>query len=132
MRVEGDDEDRRRLRQLPGRARKKFIERYAQLEQHSATAASLRSGFSVIGARCILKSAGNLRLPVCPDTSESMGGQIFRCKGIDQLISIGKCWSIKSPSMLSLTSARIASHRLGIFTIVGTAIAGQKFQESSF
>ena len=64
-----------------------------------------------------------------------MGSDLFRCKGIDQLISDSENAEVrlkKSLGWLSLTSLGIgAVIGSGIFTIVGTAIAGQKFQASS-
>ncbi len=64
-----------------------------------------------------------------------MGSELFRCKGIDQLISDSENAEVrlkKSLGWLSLTSLGIgAVIGSGIFTIVGTAIAGQKFQASS-
>ncbi len=64
-----------------------------------------------------------------------MASQLFRCKGIDQLLSDSENAEIrlkKSLGWLSLTSLGIgAVIGSGIFTIIGTAIAGQKFQASS-
>ena len=64
-----------------------------------------------------------------------MATQLFRCKGIDQLLSDSENAEIrlkKSLGWLSLTSLGIgAVIGSGIFTIIGTAIAGQKFQASS-
>ena len=64
-----------------------------------------------------------------------MGSDLFRCKGIDQLLSDSENAEVrlkKSLGWLSLTSLGIgAVIGSGIFTIVGTAIAGQKFQTSS-
>src|SRR5437773_9206594 len=60
---------------------------------------------------------------------------LFRCKGIDKLLSDAENQEIrlkKSLGWLSLTSLGIgAVIGSGIFTIIGTAIAGQKFQASS-
>src|SRR5438477_1593361 len=60
---------------------------------------------------------------------------LFRCKSIDQLISDSENAEVrlkKSLGWLSLTSLGIgAVIGSGIFTIIGTAIAGQKFQASS-
>ena len=64
-----------------------------------------------------------------------MGSHLFRCKSIDQLLSDSENAEVrlkKSLGWLSLTSLGIgAVIGSGIFTIVGTAIAGQKFQASS-
>ncbi len=64
-----------------------------------------------------------------------MGSQLFRCKSIDQLLSDCENAEVrlkKSLGWLSLTSLGIgAVIGSGIFTIIGTAIAGQKFQASS-
>ncbi len=64
-----------------------------------------------------------------------MGSQLFRCKSIDQLLSDSENAEVrlkKSLGWLSLTSLGIgAVIGSGIFTIIGTAIAGQKFQASS-
>jgi basic amino acid/polyamine antiporter, APA family len=64
-----------------------------------------------------------------------VASHLFRCKGIDQLISDSECAEVrlkKSLGWLSLTSLGIgAVIGSGIFTIVGTAIAGQKFEASS-
>src|SRR5260370_5757592 len=64
-----------------------------------------------------------------------VGSQLFRCKSIDQLLSDSENAEVrlkKSLGWLSLTSLGIgAVIGSGIFTIVGTAIAGQKFQASS-
>ena len=64
-----------------------------------------------------------------------MGSQLFRCKSIDQLLSDSENAEIrlkKSLGWWSLTSLGIgAVIGSGIFTIIGTAIAGQKFQASS-
>ena len=64
-----------------------------------------------------------------------MGSELFRCKSIDQLLSDSENAEVrlkKSLGWLSLTSLGIgAVIGSGIFTIVGTAIAGQKFQASS-
>src|SRR5438093_13438427 len=60
---------------------------------------------------------------------------LFRCKGIDKLLSDAENPEIrlkKSLGWLSLTSLGIgAVIGSGIFTIVGTAIAGQKLEVSS-
>jgi basic amino acid/polyamine antiporter, APA family len=60
---------------------------------------------------------------------------LFRCKGIDQLLSDSENAEVrlkKSLGWLSLTSLGIgAVIGSGIFTIVGTAIAGQKLQVKS-
>jgi basic amino acid/polyamine antiporter, APA family len=60
---------------------------------------------------------------------------LFRCKSIDQLLSDSENAEIKlkkSLGWLSLTSLGIgAVIGSGIFTVVGTAIAGQKMQVSS-
>jgi len=60
---------------------------------------------------------------------------LFRCKSIDQLLSDSENAEIKlkkSLGWLSLTSLGIgAVIGSGIFTIIGTAIAGQKMQVSS-
>ena len=64
-----------------------------------------------------------------------MGSQLFRCKSIDQLLSDSENAEVrlkKSLGWLSLTSLGIgAVIGSGIFTIIGTAIAGQKFEASS-
>lgn len=64
-----------------------------------------------------------------------MRSQLFRCKSIDQLLSDSENARVplkKSLGWLSLTSLGIgAVIGSGIFTIVGTAIAGQQFQVSS-
>ena len=64
-----------------------------------------------------------------------MASQLFRCKSIDQLLADSENAEIrlkKSLGWLSLTSLGIgAVIGSGIFTIIGTAIAGQKFQASS-
>src|SRR5438477_11834851 len=73
-------------------------------------------------------------LPGC-DRRAWVGSHLFRCKSIDQLISDCESAELrlkKSLGWLSLTSLGIgAVIGSGIFTIVGTAIAGQKFQTSS-
>jgi APA family basic amino acid/polyamine antiporter len=60
---------------------------------------------------------------------------LFRCKGIDQLVSDSENAEVrlkKSLGWLSLTSLGIgAVIGSGIFTVIGTAIAGQKLQVSS-
>jgi len=64
-----------------------------------------------------------------------VASQLFRCKSIDQLLADSENAEIrlkKSLGWLSLTSLGIgAVIGSGIFTIIGTAIAGQKFQASS-
>ena len=64
-----------------------------------------------------------------------MGAQLFRKKNIDQLISDSELPEHrlkKSLGWLSLTSLGIgAVIGSGIFTIIGTAIAGQKLQFKS-
>jgi APA family basic amino acid/polyamine antiporter len=64
-----------------------------------------------------------------------VGSQLFRCKSIDQLVSDSENPEIrlkKSLGWLSLTSLGIgAVIGSGIFTVIGTAIAGQKLQVSS-
>jgi APA family basic amino acid/polyamine antiporter len=64
-----------------------------------------------------------------------VGSQLFNCKSIDQLLSDSENAEVKlkkSLGWLSLTSLGIgAVIGSGIFTIVGTAIAGQKLQASS-
>jgi APA family basic amino acid/polyamine antiporter len=64
-----------------------------------------------------------------------VGSDLFRCKGIDQLLSDCENAEVplkKSLGWISLTSLGIgAVIGSGIFTIVGTAIAGQKFNVSS-
>ncbi len=64
-----------------------------------------------------------------------MASDLFRCKSIDQLLSDCENAEVplkKSLGWLSLTSLGIgAVIGSGIFTIVGTAIAGQKFTASS-
>ena len=64
-----------------------------------------------------------------------MGSDLFRCKSIDQLLSDCENAEVplkKSLGWLSLTSLGIgAVIGSGIFTIIGTAIAGQKFTASS-
>src|SRR5207248_2712352 len=73
-------------------------------------------------------------LPGC-DRRAWVGSQLFRCKSIDQLLADSENAEIrlkKSLGWLSLTSLGIgAVIGSGIFTIIGTAIAGQKFQASS-
>src|SRR6266513_3412921 len=76
------------------------------------------------------------QLPVCPDAIGAwVGSHLFRCKSIDQLLSDSENAEVrlkKSLGWLSLTSLGIgAVIGSGIFTIIGTAIAGQKFQASS-
>ena len=64
-----------------------------------------------------------------------MASQLFNCKSIDQLLSDSENAEVKlkkSLGWLSLTSLGIgAVIGSGIFTIVGTAIAGQKLEASS-
>ena len=64
-----------------------------------------------------------------------MASDLFRCKSIDQLISDCENAEVqlkKSLGWVSLTSLGIgAVIGSGIFTIIGTAIAGQKLQVSS-
>ncbi len=64
-----------------------------------------------------------------------MASDLFRCKSIDQLLSDCENAEVplkKSLGWVSLTSLGIgAVIGSGIFTIVGTAIAGQKFTASS-
>jgi APA family basic amino acid/polyamine antiporter len=64
-----------------------------------------------------------------------VGSDLFRCKSIDQLLADSENAEIrlkKSLGWLSLTSLGIgAVIGSGIFTVVGTAIAGQKLQASS-
>jgi basic amino acid/polyamine antiporter, APA family len=64
-----------------------------------------------------------------------VGSDLFRCKSIDQLLSDCENAEVplkKSLGWLSLTSLGIgAVIGSGIFTIIGTAIAGQKFTASS-
>jgi basic amino acid/polyamine antiporter, APA family len=64
-----------------------------------------------------------------------LGSQLFRTKSIDQLISDSEKPEKrlkKSLGWLSLTSLGIgAVIGSGIFTVIGTAIAGQKFEASS-
>ena len=64
-----------------------------------------------------------------------MGSDLFRCKSIDQLLSDCENAEVplkKSLGWVSLTSLGIgAVIGSGIFTIIGTAIAGQKFTTSS-
>ena len=64
-----------------------------------------------------------------------MGSQLFNCKSIDQLLSDSENAEVKlkkSLGWISLTSLGIgAVIGSGIFTIVGTAIAGQKLQVAS-
>src|SRR5437763_9569188 len=73
-------------------------------------------------------------LPGC-DRRAWVGSHLFRCKGIDQLLSDSENAEVrlkKSLGWLSLTSLGIgAVIGSGIFTIIGTAIAGQKFEASS-
>ena len=61
--------------------------------------------------------------------------ELFDCKSIDQLLSDSENAKVKlkkSLGWLSLTSLGIgAVIGSGIFTIIGTAIAGQKLQSSS-
>jgi basic amino acid/polyamine antiporter, APA family len=64
-----------------------------------------------------------------------VGSDLFRCKSIDQLLSDCENAEVplkKSLGWVSLTSLGIgAVIGSGIFTIIGTAIAGQKFTTSS-
>jgi APA family basic amino acid/polyamine antiporter len=64
-----------------------------------------------------------------------VASQLFNCKSIDQLLSDSENAEVrlkKSLGWLSLTSLGIgAVIGSGIFTVVGTAIAGQKLQASS-
>jgi basic amino acid/polyamine antiporter, APA family len=64
-----------------------------------------------------------------------VGSPLLRCKSIDQLLSDSENAEIKlkkSLGWLSLTSLGIgAVIGSGIFTVIGTAIAGQKLQTSS-
>ncbi len=64
-----------------------------------------------------------------------MGSQLLRCKSIDQLLSDSENQETrlkKSLGWISLTSLGIgAVIGSGIFTVIGTAIAGQKMQASS-
>jgi APA family basic amino acid/polyamine antiporter len=64
-----------------------------------------------------------------------VGSQLFNCKSIDQLLSDSENAEVKlkkSLGWISLTSLGIgAVIGSGIFTIVGTAIAGQKLQAAS-
>ena len=64
-----------------------------------------------------------------------LASHLFRCKSIDQLLSDSENAEIKlkkSLGWLSLTSLGIgAVIGSGIFTVIGTAIAGQKMQVSS-
>jgi APA family basic amino acid/polyamine antiporter len=64
-----------------------------------------------------------------------VGSQLFNCKSIDQLLSDSENAEVKlkkSLGWLSLTSLGIgAVIGSGIFTIIGTAIAGQKMESSS-
>jgi len=64
-----------------------------------------------------------------------VGSQLLRCKSIDQLLSDSEKQETrlkKSLGWISLTSLGIgAVIGSGIFTVIGTAIAGQKMQASS-
>jgi APA family basic amino acid/polyamine antiporter len=64
-----------------------------------------------------------------------VGSQLLRCKSIDQLLSDSENQETrlkKSLGWISLTSLGIgAVIGSGIFTVIGTAIAGQKMQASS-
>ena len=64
-----------------------------------------------------------------------MGSDLFRCKSIDQLLSDSENAEVglkKSLGWVSLTALGIgAVIGSGIFTVIGTAIAGQKLQASS-
>src|SRR5947207_10765582 len=76
------------------------------------------------------------QLPVCPDAIGAwVGSHLFRCKSIDQLLSDSENAEVrlkKSLGWLSLTALGIgAVIGSGIFTIVGTAIAGQQLQVKS-
>ena len=68
-------------------------------------------------------------------TESRLASHLFRCKSIDQLLSDSENAEIKlkkSLGWLSLTSLGIgAVIGSGIFTVVGTAIAGQKMQSRS-
>src|SRR3982074_3807181 len=70
-------------------------------------------------------------LPECARIG-SVEAQLFCCKSIDQLLSDSENAEVrlkKSLGWLSLTSLGIgAVIGSGIFTIIGTAIAGQKFK----
>jgi basic amino acid/polyamine antiporter, APA family len=61
-----------------------------------------------------------------------VASQLFQCKDIDQLLSDSENAKVKlkkSLGWISLTSLGIgAVIGSGIFTVVGTAIAGQKLQ----
>ena len=65
-----------------------------------------------------------------------MASPLFRCKGIDQLLSDSENAEVrlkKSLGWLSLTALGIgAVIGSGIFTIVGTAIAGQQLKSNRF
>ncbi len=64
-----------------------------------------------------------------------MASPLLRCKGIDQLLSDSENAEVrlkKSLGWLSLTALGIgAVIGSGIFTIIGTAIAGQQLQVKS-
>ncbi len=64
-----------------------------------------------------------------------VGSELFRCKSIDQLLSDSENAEVrlkKSLGWLSLTSLGIgAVIGSGIFTVIGTAIAGEQFPASS-
>ena len=82
---------------------------------------------SVSGSAAVTQTDANRRLRVA--------SPLFRCKGIDQLLSDSENAEVrlkKSLGWLSLTSLGIgAVIGSGIFTIVGTAIAGQQLQVKS-
>jgi APA family basic amino acid/polyamine antiporter len=82
---------------------------------------------SVSGSPALLTTDANRRARVA--------SPLFRCKGIDQLLSDSENAEVrlkKSLGWLSLTSLGIgAVIGSGIFTIIGTAIAGQKLQVKS-
>jgi APA family basic amino acid/polyamine antiporter len=82
---------------------------------------------SVSGSRALFHTDANRRVRVA--------SPLFRCKGIDQLLSDSENAEVrlkKSLGWLSLTSLGIgAVIGSGIFTIIGTAIAGQKLQVKS-
>jgi APA family basic amino acid/polyamine antiporter len=82
---------------------------------------------SVSGSPALITADANRRARVA--------SPLFRCKGIDQLLSDSENAEVrlkKSLGWLSLTSLGIgAVIGSGIFTIIGTAIAGQKLQVKS-
>src|SRR5207248_6764298 len=80
-------------------------------------------------------SGGGTKLRPDANRSVRVASPLFRCKGIDQLLSDSEHAEVrlkKTLGWVSLTSLGIgAVIGSGIFTIIGTAIAGQKLQVKS-